>query len=43
LLPFARTNERHCWFGEIREGQIGLNQIGKIVAQEWLYSAQLRH
>jgi len=37
------TYQRHCWFGEIRDGRIGLNQIGKIVAQEWLYSAQLRH
>ncbi len=36
------TYQRHCWFGEIRDGQMGLNQIGKIVAQEWLYSAQLR-
>ncbi|MFP5271613.1 transposase [Coleofasciculus sp.] len=36
------TYQRHCWFGEIRNGKMGLNQIGKIVAQEWLYSAQLR-
>ena len=36
------TYQRHCWLGEIRDGKMGLNQIGKIVAQEWLYSAQLR-
>jgi len=36
------TYQRQCWFGEIRQAQMHLNQIGKIVEQEWLKSAQMR-
>ena len=36
------TYQRQCWFGDIRDGQMHLNQIGKIVAQEWLRSSQIR-
>ncbi|MFM8294443.1 MAG: transposase [Microcystaceae cyanobacterium] len=34
--------QRQCLFGEIRNGKMSLNQIGKIVAQEWLKSAEIR-
>ena len=36
------TYQRQCWFGEIYQAQMHLNQIGKIVEQEWLKSAQMR-
>ncbi|MBE9119009.1 transposase [Lusitaniella coriacea LEGE 07157] len=36
------TYRQQCWFGEIQQAQIHLNQIGKIVAGEWLRSAQIR-
>lgn len=36
------TYQKQCWFGDIRRGEMQLNQIGKIVANEWLYSAQMR-
>ena len=36
------THKRQCLFGEIRNGKMILNQIGKIVAQEWLKSAEIR-
>jgi|688.fasta_scaffold05694_21 REP element-mobilizing transposase RayT len=36
------THQRQCLFGEIRNGKMLLNQIGKIVAQEWLKSAEIR-
>jgi REP element-mobilizing transposase RayT len=36
------TYQRQCLFGEIRNGKMILNQIGKIVAQEWLKSAEIR-
>ncbi|MDJ0795531.1 MAG: transposase [Calothrix sp. MO_167.B12] len=31
-----------CWFGEIQNGQMHLNHIGKIVADEWLRSSEIR-
>lgn len=36
------THQRQCLFGEIRNGKMILNQIGKIVTQEWLKSAEIR-
>lgn len=36
------THERQRLFGEVRQGQMILNQIGKIAAQEWLSSASIR-
>ncbi len=36
------TYQKQCWFGEIRNSQMHLNQIGKIAAQEWLRTSQLR-
>jgi putative transposase len=36
------TYKKQCLFGEIKEGKMSLNQIGKIVAQEWLKSSIIR-
>ena len=36
------TYQRQCWFGEILDGQMYLNQIGNIVAQEWVRSSRIR-
>lgn len=36
------THQRQCLFGEINGGRMHLNQIGKIVAQEWLNSSKIR-
>jgi putative transposase len=36
------TYKRQCWFGEIHKGKMHLNQLGNIVKQEWLKSAQIR-
>ncbi|MEB3277532.1 MAG: transposase [Lyngbya sp.] len=36
------TYQRQCWFGEIYQAKMHLNQIGKIVEQEWLKSAKMR-
>ena len=36
------TYKKQCWFGEIRNSKMILNQIGKIVAQEWLKSSEIR-
>ncbi len=36
------THQRQCLFGEIRNGKMIFNQIGKIVSQEWLKSAEIR-
>jgi REP element-mobilizing transposase RayT len=36
------THQRQCLFGEIRNEKMILNQIGKIVTQEWLKSAEIR-
>lgn len=35
--------KRHqCRLGEIQNGEMSLNQIGKIVHQEWIYTSDLR-
>jgi REP element-mobilizing transposase RayT len=36
------TYQRQCWFGEILNEQMYLNQIGNVVAQEWVRSSQIR-
>ncbi|MEM9276178.1 MAG: transposase [Cyanobacteria bacterium P01_F01_bin.143] len=36
------TYQKLNWFGEIRDDKICLNQIGKIVAREWLRSSEIR-
>ncbi len=36
------THDRECIFGEIRDGQMHLNEIGKIVEAEWLKTAEIR-
>ena len=36
------THNRECLFGEIIEGQMHLNEIGKIVESEWLKTAEIR-
>ncbi|NET62718.1 MAG: transposase [Symploca sp. SIO2E6] len=36
------TNDRQCWFGEIHDSQMCLNQLGKIVAQGWLRTPEIR-
>jgi putative transposase len=36
------TYQKQSWFGEIRNGQMYLNQLGKIVADEWLKTCKIR-
>ncbi|MEQ8963606.1 MAG: transposase, partial [Coleofasciculus sp. C2-GNP5-27] len=36
------TRNKECWFGEIRQNKMHLNQLGKIVAQEWLKTPKIR-
>ncbi len=36
------TYQKQSWFGEIKNGQIYLNQLGKIVADEWLKTCKIR-
>ncbi len=36
------TYQKQCLFGEISHGKMILNRIGKIVAQEWERSPQMR-
>ncbi len=36
------TYQRQCWFGEILDGRMYLNQIGNVVVQEWVRSSQIR-
>ena len=36
------TYKKQPWFGEIRHTKMHLNQLGKIVAQEWLRTPKLR-
>ncbi|GBD53398.1 transposase [Microcystis aeruginosa NIES-298] len=35
------TYQKQSWFGEIKNGQIYLNQLGKIVADEWLKTCKI--
>ena len=36
------TYQKQSWFGEIKNRQIYLNQLGKIVADEWLKTCKIR-
>lgn len=36
------TRNRECWFGEVVDGEMVLNQYGEIVRDEWLKSATIR-
>jgi REP element-mobilizing transposase RayT len=36
------TYKKQCWFGEIKNDQMYINQIGKIVANEWLNTPKIR-
>lgn len=36
------THQKQCWFGEIRDSQMCLNQLGKIISQEWLRTPEIR-
>jgi REP element-mobilizing transposase RayT len=36
------TYQRQSWFGEIKNDRMYLNQIGKIVAEEWLNTPKIR-
>jgi REP element-mobilizing transposase RayT len=36
------TYQKQSWFGEIKNGQMYLNQLGKIVADEWLKTCKIR-
>lgn len=36
------AQNRTCLFGEIIAGEMRLNQVGEIVAQEWIKSAEIR-
>jgi REP element-mobilizing transposase RayT len=37
------TYERECLFGEILTGEMYVNEIGKIIEEEWLKTAEIRH
>jgi hypothetical protein len=34
--------DRQCWFGNIQNGEMTLNQFGQIASDEWIKSAQIR-
>jgi hypothetical protein len=36
------THERECLFGEIVDGEMRMNQFGRIIAAEWIRLAELR-
>jgi REP element-mobilizing transposase RayT len=36
------THQRTCVFGDIIDGEMRLNTVGKIVQEEWIRSAQIR-
>jgi putative transposase len=36
------TRPKKCWFGNIKNGQMILNKIGKCVESEWLKTTQIR-
>lgn len=37
------TQSRECLFGEIMDREMRLNEAGKIVADEWIKSAEIRN
>src|SRR5262245_47464410 len=36
------THERQCWFGQIKNQEMQLSEIGKIVKQEWVKTPNIR-
>ncbi len=36
------THERECVFGEVVDGQMRLNEVGRIVEDEWYKTAEIR-
>ncbi|OGF57589.1 MAG: hypothetical protein A2Z21_06155 [Candidatus Fraserbacteria bacterium RBG_16_55_9] len=36
------TRERECLFGEVTDGEMALNEYGRLVHDEWLRSAEIR-
>jgi len=36
------SHQRRCLFGVVKDGRVNLSRIGKIVAEEWLQSPELR-
>ena len=36
------TKDMKCWFGEVKNGKMILNDIGKILGEEWLRTSDLR-
>ncbi|MEW6262355.1 MAG: transposase [Thermodesulfobacteriota bacterium] len=36
------TQDRHCLFGEIEDGEMRLNKVGQIVRDEWIQTGRLR-
>ena len=36
------TRPKKCWFGDIKNGKMVLNRIGKCVESEWLKTTQIR-
>ena len=36
------TKGRTCWFGDVRDGRMILNDIGDIVAEEWMKTPLVR-
>src|SRR3989339_1818845 len=36
------TTNRVCMFGEVHDGEMVLNEFGKIIHNEWLRSAEIR-
>ena len=36
------TNDKGCAFGEINDGEMHLNDIGKIVESEWMKTGEIR-
>jgi len=36
------THQKQCWFGDIKQSKMQINQIGQIVMQEWLKSSEIR-
>ncbi len=36
------TKNRFCWFGHVKEGQMELSEIGKIIFEEWQKTPDIR-
>jgi len=36
------TKDKKCWFGKIKNGKMYLNNLGKIVNEEWLNTSNVR-